>query len=137
MAIPQRTVKLVVIGAAGVGKTSIRGQYISQRFSTGYRATIGADFITKVVQVDEREGSGETERATLQIWDTAGQERFSSLSSAFFRGADAAVLVFDVNAPETLRALVKWWEEFKVHAPLEDDELGSFCCVVVGNKVDL
>ncbi|KAJ3899875.1 hypothetical protein F5879DRAFT_975184 [Lentinula edodes] len=137
MAIPQRTIKLVVIGAAGVGKTSIRGQYISQRFSTGYRATIGADFITKVVQVDEREGSEETERVTLQIWDTAGQERFSSLSSAFFRGADAAVLVFDVNAPETLRALVKWWEEFKVHAPLEDDELGSFCCVVVGNKVDL
>ncbi|KAJ4464125.1 P-loop containing nucleoside triphosphate hydrolase protein, partial [Lentinula edodes] len=137
MAIPQRTIKLVVIGAAGVGKTSIRGQYISQRFSTGYRATIGADFITKVVQVDEREGSEETERVTLQIWDTAGQERFSSLSSAFFRGADAAVLVFDVNAPETLRVLVKWWEEFKVHAPLEDDELGGFCCVVVGNKVDL
>ncbi|KAJ4469202.1 hypothetical protein J3R30DRAFT_3713853 [Lentinula aciculospora] len=133
MTIPQRTIKLVVIGAAGVGKTSMRGQFISQRFSTGYRATIGADFITKVVKVDEDTG----EMATLQIWDTAGQERFSSLSSAFFRGADAALLVFDVNAPDTLQALIKWWEQFKVHAPLEDDELGSFCCVVVGNKVDL
>lgn len=75
MAIPQRTIKLVVIGAAGVGKTSIRGQYISQRFSTGYRATIGADFITKVVQIDEREGSGETERVTLQIWVCASISR--------------------------------------------------------------
>ncbi|KAJ3842712.1 ras-domain-containing protein [Lentinula raphanica] len=131
--IPQRTIKLVVIGAAGVGKTSMRGQYISQRFSTGYRATIGADFITKMVKVDDASG----EMVTLQIWDTAGQERFSSLSSAFFRGADAALLVFDVNAPDTLHALKKWWLEFKVHAPLEDDELGNFCCVVVGNKVDL
>ncbi|KAJ3776035.1 P-loop containing nucleoside triphosphate hydrolase protein, partial [Lentinula raphanica] len=130
--IPQRTIKLVVIGAAGVGKTSMRGQYISQRFSTGYRATIGADFITKMVKVDDASG----EMVTLQIWDTAGQERFSSLSSAFFRGADAALLVFDVNAPDTLHALKKWWLEFKVHAPLEDDELGNFCCVVVGNKVD-
>ncbi|KAJ3994758.1 ras-domain-containing protein [Lentinula boryana] len=130
MTVPQRTIKLVVIGASGVGKTSMRGQYISQRFSTGYRATIGADFITKVVQVGE-------EMVTLQIWDTAGQERFSSLSSAFFRGADAALLVFDVNTPDSLHALKKWWEEFKVHAPLEDDELGSFCCVVVGNKLDL
>ncbi|KAJ3983521.1 P-loop containing nucleoside triphosphate hydrolase protein [Lentinula detonsa] len=133
MTVPQRTIKLVVIGAAGVGKTSMRGQYISQRFSTGYRATIGADFITKVVQVGEDSG----EMVTLQIWDTAGQERFSSLSSAFFRGADAALLVFDVNTPDSLHALKKWWEEFKVHAPLEDDELGSFCCVVVGNKLDL
>ncbi|KAJ3824999.1 ras-domain-containing protein [Lentinula raphanica] len=131
--IPQRTIKLVVIGAAGVGKTSMRGQYISQRFSTGYRATIGADFITKMVKVDNASG----EMVTLQIWDTAGQERFSSLSSAFFRGADAALLVFDVNAPDTLHALKKWWIQFKVHAPLEDDELGNFCCVVVGNKVDL
>ncbi|KAJ3968642.1 ras-domain-containing protein [Lentinula raphanica] len=133
MMISQRTIKLVVIGAAGVGKTSMRGQYISQRFSTGYRATIGADFITKMVKVDDASG----EMVTLQIWDTAGQERFSSLSSAFFRGADAALLVFDVNAPDTLHALKKWWIEFKVHAPLEDDELGNFCCVVVGNKVDL
>ncbi|KAE9392222.1 ras-domain-containing protein [Gymnopus androsaceus JB14] len=131
-----RTIKLVVIGASGVGKTSIRGRYISQRFSTGYRATIGADFITKVVKVDDSE---EGETVALQIWDTAGQERFSSLSSAFFRGADAAILVFDVNTRETMHALEKWWDEFKVHAPLreEDGDVGSFCVVLVGNKVDL
>ncbi|THU98982.1 ras-domain-containing protein [Dendrothele bispora CBS 962.96] len=127
------TVKLVVIGASGVGKTSLRGQYISGRFSTGYRATIGADFITKVLQHPTKQG----ETVTLQIWDTAGQERFSSLSSAFFRGADAAILMFDVNTPETMEALTKWWEQFKTHAPLSDEEMGDFCCVVVGNKLDL
>ncbi|TFK48109.1 ras-domain-containing protein [Heliocybe sulcata] len=128
-----RTVKVVVIGASGVGKTSLRGQYISGRFSNGYRATIGADFIGKTIP----HGGHPDEGVTLQIWDTAGQERFSSLSSAFFRGADAAVLVFDVNHPQTLEALRKWWEDFKEKAPVRDDEVDDYCCVVVGNKVDL
>ncbi|RDB31112.1 Ras-related protein Rab-7a [Hypsizygus marmoreus] len=127
------TVKLVVIGASGVGKTSLRGQYISGRFSNGYRATIGADFITKILPHPGTPG----ESVTLQIWDTAGQERFSSLSTAFFRGADAAVLMFDVNTPETMAALTKWWAEFREKAPLADDDVREFCCVVVGNKMDL
>ncbi|KAI0074807.1 P-loop containing nucleoside triphosphate hydrolase protein [Panus rudis PR-1116 ss-1] len=151
-----RTVKLVVIGASGVGKTSLRNQvcsfydctdqelgwrvlcshefqYISGRFTTGYRATIGADFITKNVP----HYSNPDETVTLQIWDTAGQERFSSLSSAFFRGADAVILMFDVNQPKSLDALTKWWEEFKDKAPVPDDEVDKFCCVIVGNKTDI
>ncbi|KAF8547740.1 ras-domain-containing protein [Imleria badia] len=127
------TVKLVVIGASGVGKTSLRNQYISGRFSTGYRATIGADFITKTLPHPTQPD----QVVTLQIWDTAGQERFSSLSTAFFRGADAALLMFDVNQPETLTALKKWWEEFRERAPIDDEDLEDYCCVVVGNKTDL
>ncbi|KAI9457685.1 P-loop containing nucleoside triphosphate hydrolase protein [Boletus coccyginus] len=127
------TVKLVVIGASGVGKTSFRSQYISGRFSTGYRATIGADFIAKTLPHPTKPD----EVVTLQIWDTAGQERFSSLSTAFFRGADAALLMFDVNQPETLTALKKWWEEFRERAPLCDGDLEDYCCIVVGNKTDL
>jgi Ras-related protein Rab-7A len=69
--------------------------------------------------------------------DTAGQERFSSLSSAFFRGADAAILMFDVNAPHTMEALTKWWAEFRASAPLADEDMEDFCCVVVGNKTDV
>ncbi|KAF9468775.1 P-loop containing nucleoside triphosphate hydrolase protein [Collybia nuda] len=127
------TIKLVVIGASGVGKTSLRGQYISGRFSNGYRATIGADFITKILPHPSRPD----ESITLQIWDTAGQERFSSLSTAFFRGADAALLMFDVNSPQTMEALIKWWAEFKERAPLNDQDMEDFCCVVVGNKTDM
>ncbi|KAF8896758.1 P-loop containing nucleoside triphosphate hydrolase protein [Gymnopilus junonius] len=128
------TVKLVVIGSSGVGKTSLRGKYISGRFSTGYRATIGADFITKTLPHPTRADQS----VTLQIWDTAGQERFSSLSTAFFRGADAAILMFDVNTPETMLSLKKWWAEFCDRAPvLSDADMNEYCCVVVGNKVDM
>ncbi|KII83882.1 hypothetical protein PLICRDRAFT_46638 [Plicaturopsis crispa FD-325 SS-3] len=127
------TVKLVVIGPSGVGKTSLRGQYISGRFSTGYRATIGADFISKTLP----HPTDPAQSVTLQIWDTAGQERFSSLSSAFFRGADAALLMYDVNRPQTLHALTKWWDEFRERAPVSDEEAETFCCVVVGNKIDI
>ncbi|PBK88334.1 ras-domain-containing protein [Armillaria gallica] len=127
------TVKLVVIGASGVGKTSLRTQYISGRFSNGYRATIGADFITKTVPHPTKKD----EYVNLQIWDTAGQERFSSLSTAFFRGADAALLMFDVNAPQTMESLNKWWQEFCERAPLAEEDAEDFCCVVVGNKMDL
>ena len=69
--------------------------------------------------------------------DTAGQERFSSLSRAFFRGADAVLLVFDVNVPETLQSLRKWWETFCDYAPVPEDEAYRFCTVFVGNKIDL
>lgn len=70
--------------------------------------------------------------------DTAGQERFSSLSTAFFRGADAALLMFDVNAPETMLAMKKWWADFCERAPLSNDaDMNDYCCVVVGNKIDL
>ncbi|KAI9062278.1 ras-domain-containing protein [Trametes sanguinea] len=128
-----RTVKLVVIGASGVGKSSIRNQYISGQFTTGYRATIGADFITKTLPHHSSPG----ESVTLQIWDTAGQERFSALSSAFFRGADAVILMFDVNQPHTLDALTKWWADFRDKAPVPDDAVEDFCCIVVGNKIDI
>ncbi|KAL1741156.1 ras-domain-containing protein [Schizophyllum fasciatum] len=127
------TIKLVVIGPSGVGKTSLRGQYISGRFSTGYRATIGADFITKTLPHPTRPD----ESVVLQIWDTAGQERFSSLSSAFFRGADAAILCFDANDRESMRSLLKWWDEFRQRTPVADEVLEEYCCVVVGNKKDL
>ncbi|KAG6898508.1 hypothetical protein C0993_006375 [Termitomyces sp. T159_Od127] len=127
------TVKLVVIGASGVGKTSLRSQFISGQFSTGYRTTIGADFIVKTIP----HPSNSADKILLQIWDTAGQERFSSLSKAFFRGADAALLMFDVNAPATMTALTKWWAEFREQAPLADEDMEDFCCVVVGNKIDV
>ncbi|KAH9953225.1 hypothetical protein BC827DRAFT_165288 [Russula dissimulans] len=66
--------------------------------------------------------------------DTAGQERFLSLSSAFSRGADAAVLILDVNQPKTLQALGRWWSDFCTHTPLSDE---GCWLVVVGNKTNL
>ncbi|CAM2116732.1 unnamed protein product [Caretta caretta] len=77
--------KVIILGDSGVGKTSLMNQYVNKKFSNQYKATIGADFLTKEVMVDDR-------LVTMQIWDTAGQERFQSLGVAFYRGADCCVL---------------------------------------------
>jgi len=102
-------------------------RYVNARFSRQYKATIGADFLTKDVAVDGRP-------ANLQIWDTAGQERYQSLGSAFYRGADACVLVYDVTDGRSFEALESWRDEFLVSAAPRDAERFPF--VVLGNKVD-
>ena len=72
---------------------------------------------------------------TLQIWDTAGQERFQSLGRAFYRGAEACVLVFDITNQKTFENLSIWKQEFLVKAmPKDPDSIPFF---VLGNKVDL
>ncbi|BES98123.1 unnamed protein product [Nesidiocoris tenuis] len=120
--------KVIILGDSGVGKTSLMNQYVNKKFSYQYKATIGADFLTKEVMVDDRV-------VTMQIWDTAGQERFQSLGVAFYRGADCCVLVFDVAAPNTFKSLDSWRDEFLIQACPRDPE--NFPFVVLGNKVDL
>lgn len=102
-------------------------QYVQRKFSREYKATIGADFLTKELQLDDR-------LVTLQIWDTAGQERFQSLGVAFYRGADCCVLVYDVTAPRSFEALDNWRDEFLLQAQPRDPE--SFPFIVLGNKID-
>lgn len=120
--------KVIILGDSGVGKTSLMNQYVNKKFSNAYKATIGADFLTKEVQVDDR-------LVTMQIWDTAGQERFQSLGVAFYRGADCCVLVYDVNTAKTFENLDNWRDEFLVQACPQDPE--NFPFVVLGNKVDV
>lgn len=110
--------QLQILGDSGVGKSSLMGQFVNKRFSNQYKATIGADFLTKEVMIDDR-------LVTMQLWDTAGQERklatseasvlglalqahapplpagFQSLGVAFYRGADCCVLVYDVNSSKS------------------------------------
>ncbi|KAH7330559.1 P-loop containing nucleoside triphosphate hydrolase protein [Rhizoctonia solani] len=128
-----RTIKLVIIGDSGVGKTCFRNHYITGRFSTAYRATIGADFIAKRLSHHSKSEQG----VILQIWDTAGQERFSALSSAFFRGADAAIFIFDATRPDSVLELRRWWNEFITKCPVLEGSEDDFCAVFVGNKMDL
>lgn len=120
--------KVIILGDSGVGKTSLLNQFVSNKFSNHYKATIGADFSTKEVVVDDR-------AVTVQIWDTAGQERFQSLGVAFYRGADCCVLVFDVSAPSTFKSLESWRDEFLIQASPRDPD--NFPFVILGNKVDL
>lgn len=77
-------------------------RYVSAKFSSQYKATIGADFHPKEIQVDDMS-------VTLQIWDTAGQERFQSLGHRFYRGADACILVYDVTNAASFQKLWTFW----------------------------
>ncbi len=101
---------------------------MNARFSQQYKATIGADFFTKDEEIGNR-------TVNLQIWDTAGQERYQSLGPAFYRGADACILVYDMTNERSFDRLDSWRDEFLVNAAPRDPD--SFPFVVLGNKVDV
>jgi Ras-related protein Rab-7A len=119
--------QVLLLGDASVGKTSIRSQFVHHRFSAAYRATMGCDFLTSRVEADEP-GLG---TVGLQVWDTAGQERFNSLGFSFYRGADVAVLVYDMTNAESFQNLSKWVHSFHEHCMVREPIL-----LLVGNKSD-
>lgn len=123
----RKLLKVIILGDSGVGKTSLMNQYVQKKFSSQYKATIGADFLSKEVQID---GS----LVTLQIWDTAGQERFQSLGVAFYRGADCCVIVYDVNSNKSFENLEHWKDQFLHQADPSNKE--TFPFVILGNKID-
>jgi Ras-related protein Rab-7A len=90
------------LGDCSVGKTSIIQNYIRKSISQVYKPTIGADFHSKKIEIKE---GNENKNVTLQIWDTAGQERFQSLGVAFYRGAEACVLVYDITNAKSFENL--------------------------------
>jgi Ras-related protein Rab-7A len=113
------------------------GPQVNKKFSASYKATIGADFLTKEVLVEDRLVTMQACLASatymdvafnsdLQIWDTAGQERFQSLGVAFYRGADCCVLVYDVNNSKSFEALDSWRDEFLIQANPRDPESFPF-----------
>lgn len=106
----KKTLKIVILGDSGVGKTSIMNRYSTGKFTGQYKATIGADFLSKEVSITDTFGNHQY--VTLQIWDTAGQERFQSLGQGFYRGSDACLLVYDITDPESLEHLDHWRTEF-------------------------
>lgn len=116
-------IKTIVLGDSGVGKTNLLNCYVFKKFDSRYKSTIGADFVSKEIVLDD--GTN----VALQLWDTAGQERFQSLGTAYFRGADACVLVFDVTNQESFEHLSSWLEEFL-------SQSGQRPVVLLGNKCD-
>jgi len=123
--------KVLLLGESHVGKTSVFQRYIKGEFSATYKATIGADFFSKDLTVDDKE-------VILQIWDTAGQERYQSLGVTFFRGSDACILCYDITERSSFEALTNWVQQFLQGvggaASAKDS---AFIFVVVGNKSDL
>lgn len=125
---PRRFLKVILIGDSGVGKTLLLNQYVHHRYCDNLKPTIGADFLTKNLVIDNDD-------VILQIWDTAGQERFRSLGSAFYRGADCCILVFDVNNAKSFTNVDFWRNRFLEQCNPPDPEYFPF--ILLGNKIDL
>jgi Ras-related protein Rab-7A len=120
--------KIIVLGESGVGKTSLLLRYVERKFTLNTKSTIGANFLTKEVEVDEK-------IATCQIWDTAGQERFQGLGTAFYRGSDGVIFVFDVTQRRTFEELEHWKEAFLIQVGQEGNK--DFPMIIIANKIDL
>jgi len=116
--------KVVVIGDSGVGKSNLLSRFVRDEFSLDAKTTIGVEFATKTVEAEGR-------RVKAQIWDTAGQERYRAVTSAYYRGALGALLVYDVTRPDTLAGAERWLRELREGAD------ARAAVVLVGNKADL
>jgi len=120
--------KLLLVGEADVGKSSILLRFTDDTFSEEQASTIGVDFKVKMMTTS----SGNKVKAT--IWDTAGQERFRTLTSSYYRGAHGVILVYDVTRRETFSRLEELLEEINVYTPGGG---GKVVKLLVGNKIDL
>ncbi|KAJ5633359.1 Ras-like GTP-binding protein RYL2 [Penicillium lividum] len=126
--------KIVVLGAQGVGKTSLVHRYVRNAFNPGtITSTVGASFVTKRV-LDTT--SDTTVR--LQIWDTAGQERFRSISRLYYRGAHACLLCYDITDENSFQEMAGWLRELRKNLGSEsDDDTPPLVIHVVGTKSDI
>ncbi|KAI9475221.1 GTPase Ryh1 [Coemansia sp. RSA 989] len=116
--------KLVFLGEQGAGKTSVITRFMYDTFDTTYQATIGIDFLSKTMYLEDR-------TVRLQLWDTAGQERFRSLVPSYIRDSTVALIVYDITNREGFAQTSKWLDI--VHAERGNDVM----IVLVGNKTDL
>uniref|UniRef100_A0A915AS35 Uncharacterized protein n=1 Tax=Parascaris univalens TaxID=6257 RepID=A0A915AS35_PARUN len=116
--------KIVFLGEQGVGKSSIITRFLRNEVAEEYNATIGIDFFSKNVVVDDK-------TVRLQIWDTAGQERFRSLIPSYLRDSDVAVIVYDVSSPTSFAKTRQWFNY------VNRQRAADIAIILVGNKCDL
>jgi Ras-related protein Rab-1A len=115
--------KLVLLGDSGVGKSCLLLRFADDEFTDSYITTIGVDFRFRTLPIE-----GKTIK--LQIWDTAGQERFRTITSAYYRGADGIIMVYDTCVRESFEHIDSWVEEVNKYAN------DGTCKILVGNKCD-
>ncbi|MHA2603071.1 MAG: Rab family GTPase [Candidatus Thorarchaeota archaeon SMTZ1-83] len=120
--------RVVLLGEATVGKTSLIRRFTENSFDEEYKQTIGTTFASKDVSVTDKEG--DTRQIRLIIWDMGGQTTYRELRRQFMKGSTGAIIVYDVTRPETFMAMNNWFESFRETCP-------NASVVVAANKVDL
>ncbi|KAK0646307.1 ras family-domain-containing protein [Cercophora newfieldiana] len=121
---PSSSVKLVLLGEAAVGKSSLVLRFVNNDFQENKEPTIGAAFLTQKCNLPQR-------TIKFEIWDTAGQERFASLAPMYYRNAQAALVVYDLTKPTSLIKAKHWVAELQRQAS------PGIVIALVGNKLDL
>ena len=116
--------KVVIVGDSGVGKSNILTRYCSDTFTKEGQATIGVELENKFFRVNN-------DNINVSIWDTAGQERFKSITTAYYRGSQGIIIVFDLTRFETFEHVKDWFSEVRKSAS------SNIQCLLVGNKSDL
>eukprot|EP00418_Pyrodinium_bahamense_P087752 CAMPEP_0179076968 /NCGR_PEP_ID=MMETSP0796-20121207/34375_1 /TAXON_ID=73915 /ORGANISM="Pyrodinium bahamense, Strain pbaha01" /LENGTH=211 /DNA_ID=CAMNT_0020774239 /DNA_START=71 /DNA_END=703 /DNA_ORIENTATION=- len=116
--------KLVLLGNSGAGKSCLLLRFADDAFTDSYITTIGVDFRFKTIPVDKK-------NIKLQIWDTAGQERFRTITSAYYRGADGIMLVYDICDRDSFVQIDEWLSEVNKYVS------ESTCKILIGNKCDM
>ncbi|XP_076950269.1 ras-related protein RABA3-like [Bidens hawaiensis] len=116
--------KVVVIGDSAVGKTQVLSRFTRNEFCFDSKSTIGVEFQTRTLTIKSKV-------VKAQIWDTAGQERYRAVTSAYYRGALGAILVYDITKRESFDHVARWVDELRAHAD------NSIEIALIGNKVDL
>ncbi|KAB2025551.1 Ras-related RABA1f -like protein [Gossypium arboreum] len=116
--------KVVLIGDSGVGKSNLLSRFTKNEFSLESKSTIGVEFATRSITIEDKV-------VKAQIWDTAGQERYRAVTSAYYRGAVGALLVYDATRHVTFENIERWLKELRDHTD------GSIVIMLLGNKSDL
>ena len=116
--------KFVLLGDMAVGKTSFMIQYNNKKFFNYLDSTIGAAFSTKVIKKNNK-------NIKLEFWDTAGQERYKSLVSMYYKNADAALVIYDINKIDTLNSAINLIDMLKKNGPI------NIKYILIGNKYDM
>ncbi|KAJ8526224.1 hypothetical protein K7X08_028701 [Anisodus acutangulus] len=116
--------KIVLIGDSAVGKSNLLARFARDEFYPNSKSTIGVEFQTQKLDINGKE-------VKAQIWDTAGQERFRAVTSAYYRGAVGALLVYDISRRQTFDNIGRWLNELQTHSDM------NVVTILVGNKSDL
>ncbi|CAH9086048.1 unnamed protein product [Cuscuta europaea] len=116
--------KIVLVGDSAVGKSNLLARFARDEFYPNSKSTIGVEFQTQKMEINGKE-------VKAQIWDTAGQERFRAVTSAYYRGAVGALLVYDVSRRLTFENIGRWLNELQTHNDM------NVVTILVGNKSDL
>ena len=122
---PEYNLKLLSLGEAGVGKTSIISMYAENNFFPNQQPTIGIDFKTKNLKYKNKQFK-------ILIWDTAGQERFRKITNQYYNNADGIFLVFDVTKNNTFEQISYWINE--INNKIDKNKIGI---ILIGNKIDI